>query len=110
VSALDRPIDVIGHASPELRLGVGAVQVAEQGEAVLADVGHEIVRIVCVKLDSKVVAEDGYRDARRFADELGPFVVTDRAGDPSQEALTRVEPNWAPVDRSVARPEWAGPW
>ncbi|HUN32175.1 MAG TPA: hypothetical protein VMU95_09135 [Trebonia sp.] len=39
VGALDRPVDVIGHARPELGLGVGALQVAEQGDAVVAAAG-----------------------------------------------------------------------
>jgi hypothetical protein len=40
VGALDRPVDVVGDAVPEQRLRLGALQVVEQGGAVVAKVGH----------------------------------------------------------------------
>ncbi|MBD0283054.1 MAG: hypothetical protein ICV69_12805 [Thermoleophilaceae bacterium] len=40
MGALDCPVDVIGDPSPELRLGLWALQLAEQGLAIFTDVGH----------------------------------------------------------------------
>ena len=43
MGALDCPVDVIGDPSPELRLGLGALQLAEQGLAVFADIAHALL-------------------------------------------------------------------
>jgi hypothetical protein len=40
MGAFDSPIDVFGHAIPELRLGFRPRQTSEQGDPVVADITH----------------------------------------------------------------------